>query len=76
MGSCIVSDLEVAGLDRGLYCEMPDVYKQKKMPVSRSNIPGQQDLFRWLYLHGAHPPEMNSDVELLIGLNVPRADSK
>lgn len=39
VGSCIVSDLEVAGLNSGLYCELPDIFTQKKRPVSRSNIP-------------------------------------
>lgn len=71
--SCIVSDLEVAGLDSGLYCELPDVLTQMKMPVSRSNIPQQQDLFRWPYLHEVNLPEIDADVELLIGLNVPKA---
>lgn len=73
VGSCIVSDLEVAGLDSGLYCELPDVFTQLKMSVSRSNIPHQQDLFRWPYLHEVNLPEIDADVELLIGLNVPKA---
>lgn len=30
VGSCIVSDLEVAGLDSGLYCELLNVFTQKK----------------------------------------------
>lgn len=37
--SCIVSDLEVAGLESGWYCEMPDVFTHCGMPVNRSNIP-------------------------------------
>lgn len=48
-GSCMESDLEVAGLDSDLYCEVPDVFTQKKTPVSASNIPGQQGLFRRPY---------------------------
>ena len=71
--SCIVPDLEIAGLGSGLYCDLPDVFTQQKMPVSKRNIPQQQDLIRWPHLHEVHLPEIDSDVELLIGLNVPRA---
>ncbi len=50
MESCIVSDLEVAGLDSGWYCEMPDIFTQREMPVNRSNIPRQEDLHKWPHL--------------------------
>lgn len=42
--SCVVSNLEVAGLDSDWYCEMPATFTQQRMPVNRSNIPQQQDL--------------------------------
>lgn len=50
VGSCIVSDLELAGLESNLYCDLPDVFAQKKMPVCRSDIPREQDLVSWPYL--------------------------
>lgn len=65
----IVSDLEVAGLDGGVYCDLPGTYTQQRIPVSRSNIPRQQYLSKWPYLHEVHLPE----IELFIGFNVPRA---
>ncbi|CAM4597167.1 unnamed protein product [Leuciscus chuanchicus] len=71
--SCIVSDLEVAGLDSGWYCEMPDIFSQPRMPVNRSNIPRQDDLAKWPHLKHVYLPEIDTDVELLIGMNVPRA---
>lgn len=71
--SCIVSDLEVAGLDSGSYCQMPDIFTQPRMPVNRSNIPRQQHLHKWPHLKQIHLPEIDADVELLIGMNVPRA---
>lgn len=37
--SYIVSNLEVAGLDNDHYCELPNTYTQKSMPVHRVNIP-------------------------------------
>lgn len=73
VGCCIVSDLEVAGLESDLYCDLPDVFTQKKIPVYRSNIPQEQDLVRWPYLRGVHLPEIDADIELLICLNAPRA---
>lgn len=41
--SCIASYLDVAGLDRDVYCEIPKLFVQHKMSVDRSNIPRQQD---------------------------------
>uniref|UniRef100_A0A3Q2QGI0 Arachidonate 15-lipoxygenase B n=1 Tax=Fundulus heteroclitus TaxID=8078 RepID=A0A3Q2QGI0_FUNHE len=73
VGCHIVSGLEVAGLESDLYCDLPDVFTQKMMPVCRSNIPREQDLVRWPYLRGLHLPEIDADIELLIGLNAPRA---
>ena len=73
VGSCIVSDLEVAGLESDLYCDLPVVFTQKIMPVCRSNIAREQDLVRWPYLRGVHLPEIDADIEHLISLNAPRA---
>ncbi len=44
VSSYVLKDLEVAGLDQMHYCSLPDVYTQKSMPVSNSNIPMQSDL--------------------------------
>lgn len=44
--SYIIADLEVAALDSDLYCELPDIYTQKSMPVHRGNIPREKDLQR------------------------------
>ena len=71
--SCILSDLEVAGLESDLYCDLPVVFTQKIMPVCRSNIAREQDLVRWPYLRGVHLPEIDADIEHLISLNAPRA---
>ncbi len=71
--SCIVSDLEVAGLDSDWYCEMPDIFTQREMPVNRSNIPRQEDLHKWPHLKYVCLPAIDADVELLIYMNVPRA---
>lgn len=73
VGSHIVSDLEVAGLDGDCFCDLPDVFTQKTMPVHRGNIPRQKDLERWLHLKHIQITEIDSEIDLLIGTNVPKA---
>lgn len=73
VSSYIVSGLEVAGLDDDNYCELPNTYTQESMPVHRGNIPQQKDLQGWPYLRHVHLPEIDSDIELLIETNVPKA---
>lgn len=71
--SYVLTGLEVAGLDSDQFCQLPCTYTQQKMPVNRSNIPHQNDLGRWPHLRNVHLPEIDSEVELLIGTNVPKA---
>lgn len=39
VSSHIVSDLKVAGLDDDCFCKLPDIFRQKSMPVCQGNIP-------------------------------------
>ncbi|KAL7849609.1 hypothetical protein SRHO_G00212320 [Serrasalmus rhombeus] len=71
--SFIVTELEVAGLGSDVYCEMPDLFTQHRMPVNVCNIPKQQDLDDWPHLKHVYLPEIEVHVELLIGMNMPRA---
>ncbi|XP_026039874.1 uncharacterized protein LOC112431628 [Maylandia zebra] len=71
--SFIVPELEVAGLDSDMYCDMPNLFTQHKMPVDIGNISNQQDLVDWPHLKHVHLPEIKANVELLIGMNMPRA---
>ncbi len=73
VNSYVVTGLEVAGLDGEIFCDLPNTYTQERMPVHRGNIPHQGDLRRWPYLKEVHLPYIDSEVELLIGTNVPRA---
>ncbi|XP_043958763.1 uncharacterized protein LOC122823332 [Gambusia affinis] len=56
-----------------MYYDMPDLFTQHKMPVDLSNIPKQQDLDIWPHMKHVHLPEIKAQVELLIGMNMPRA---
>lgn len=68
-----LSDLEVAGLDSNNFCGLPEIFTQRSMPVHRGNIPRSKDLQRWPHLRHIEIPEIDADVDLLIGTNVPRA---
>lgn len=68
--SCVTSHLEVAGLNSDSYCETPRLFVHQKVPIDRSNIPWQQDLDKWPHLRKVCLPEIEADVEILIGTNV------
>ena len=68
--SHIISGLEVAALNSDIYFELPDVYTQCKMPVTRNNIPKQEEISAWPHLNSVEIPVINADVELLIETNV------
>lgn len=43
------------------------------MPVHKGNIPHHNDINRWTHLRKVHLPEIDSEMELLIGSDVPKA---
>ena len=65
----VVSGLEISGLDGDNFTQLPDVFTQKEMPVTADNIPSKQDLARWPYLKRVNIPEIDGNIELLIGTN-------
>lgn len=72
VGTNVVSGLEVAGLESGNFCDLSHIYTQRTMPVHNGNIPHQNDISQWSYLGDVYLPEINSEIELLIGSDVPR----
>ena len=46
---------------------------QDEIPVSKENIPTKKDLERWPYLSRIQLDEIDADIELLIGIDVPKA---
>lgn len=65
----IVNGLEIASLNGTRYYSLPNIYTQKTMPVNTANIIKQKDLTQWPYLEHIEIPEIDSNVELLIGTN-------
>jgi len=68
----LLSGLEVSGLNEENFLDLPEVYTQRTIPVSRNNILTQQDLEGWKYLEGITVPSFEAEVELLIGTNAPK----
>ena len=52
---------------------IPAVFSVTKLPVSKEDIPRQSDINRWPHLHGIMTPEVDAEVSLLIGNDVPKA---
>ncbi|XP_052378933.1 uncharacterized protein LOC127931174 [Oncorhynchus keta] len=68
-----ISGLEIGNVEGDTFLALPKVYTQNKIPVTRGNIPTQKDLKRWPYLKEVQLKEIDADVELLIGVNAPKA---
>lgn len=72
--SIMLTDLEVTDLDENNAISLPEVLCRPSIPVSKDEIPTQEDADRWQYLQGhVYLPTINAKVELLIGANVPQA---
>ena len=69
----VIRGLEVCDLSGTNAVKQPMVYTRVEMPVSMEDVPRQADVNRWSYLRGIHIPDIDSEVELLIGTNAPKA---
>ena len=70
----LVNDLVVSDLDENVAILLPEVLFRPAMPVSRDEIPKQEDVERWSDLQGhVYLTDLNSGVDLLIGADVPEA---
>ncbi|XP_035983633.1 uncharacterized protein LOC118557555 [Fundulus heteroclitus] len=68
----IISGLQVAAFDKNDFIELPDVMTQKRMPVSKRNVPQQEDINQWPYLQSIKLHNLDADVDLLIGTDAPK----
>ncbi len=53
--------------------ELHKTYTQAKIPATKENIVSKSDLNKWPYLKEIQLQETDADVELLIGVDVPKA---
>lgn len=68
-----LTGLEVGSLNGGVYIDLPKVYIQPKMPVSEENLLTHHDLEKWPYLKEIELKSISADIEILTGINVPKA---
>ncbi|KAK0143396.1 hypothetical protein N1851_018466 [Merluccius polli] len=68
-----ITGLEVGHIDGSKFIELPTVYTQGDIPVSKDNLLTQNDLKRFPYLSGITLQSIDADVEILIGMDVPKA---
>lgn len=73
VNTSIVTGLEMSGLEGHVFVKLPEVFSQKDIPVTKDNIPCQEDVNKWHYLKDVTLPVIEAEVGLLIGANVPKA---
>ncbi|XP_052697355.1 uncharacterized protein LOC128175621 [Crassostrea angulata] len=71
----ILSGLEITDVNGDNPIDLPPIYTQPELPVSRKDIISLEDLQRWPHLRDIHIDRIpiDSDIGLLIGVNVPKA---
>lgn len=70
IGSHIVSDIGVAGMDTD--CLVDCLWLEWTQTVHQGNIPPRQDLQRCPHLEGVEITEIDTGVDLFIGTNIPK----
>ena len=68
-----LSGLEVGNLEGNTFIELPKVYTQDAIPVTKENVATQKDISKWPHLKEVKLNEIEADIDLLIGSNTPRA---
>ncbi|KAK3729480.1 hypothetical protein QZH41_019941, partial [Actinostola sp. cb2023] len=68
-----VLSLQVGDLDENHLIELPLVFSTPRLPVTTDNRANHQDLRKWPHLQGIDITDIDADVGLLIGSDVPRA---
>ena len=68
-----VSGLQIAGIHGDNFISLPTLYTQNKMPVTQRHMPSQNDISKWEHLKDLSVSTLDTDVNILIGNNVPDA---
>lgn len=69
VNSSVVTGLEVSSMEEHKFHKLPNVYTQPKLPVSKQHIPKQESVQKWSYLQEVKLPQLDAEIELLIGTN-------
>ena len=73
----LVVNLEVSDLQGDNTVELRNVFSRAKLPVAADDRPVQIDVDKWPYLKDINLPNIDAEVELLIGCtNTARVDNQ
>ena len=70
---CSLVSLEAFDLSEENAVQLPMVYSRPSLPISPDAIAGQEDVERWPCLKGIKLPQIEAEIGLLIGSDVPEA---
>jgi hypothetical protein len=73
MNTYHVTDLEISDLKNKNVVSLPGVYTKDAIPIDRSYIPTMVDVAKWPHMNGVILPEVDAEIGLLLGNNVPDA---
>ena len=69
----IITNLTVSDLDENSLISLPVMFTTKEIPIARREIPNQDGIDEWSYLRDVHLPELDAEIGLLVGSDVPQA---
>ncbi len=73
VNTSVLTGLEISGLSEDKFMDLPEVFPQKAIPVSKYNVLNPEDIRKWRYLDDVKIPKLDlAEVELLIGTNAPK----
>lgn len=72
VSTTVLSAVEVSSMDVSDFIELQNVMSQETMPVSRVNIPQQEDIANMSYVRNIKLNNMDAEVDLLIGTDAPK----
>jgi hypothetical protein len=68
-----IVSLEILDLSETNLVELPMVFTSPSLPVTTENMACQQDIAKWEHLQGIKIPQIEAEIDLLIGSDVPEA---
>ena len=71
--SFLVRDLVISDLDENNFIALPVLYTRTEIPVTKDDIPNQEDVDLWPHLGGVYLPNVSAEIGLLIASDVPEA---
>ena len=73
VNTCKIKGLQLMDVSKECTIDLPEVYTRTSIPANGDDYPTMEDLKKWPHLRAVHLPEIQGEVDLLIGNNVPKA---